>query len=250
MQAPNTPLWLSAQWATDIPVIAGVSLTSSPFAKEGFNLAHHVEDDIDHVIENRKKLSEATHLSGQWLWLNQIHSTTVIEDNQYNEHNNYGDAIISRNPKKIATVLTADCVPILISNQEGTEVAAIHAGWSGIYQDILTATLTKLHTPTTKLYAWIGPCASAQAYEVDENFYQRFIHQDKAYHSYFRSNRPNHYLADLVGMTKHLLIQNQISPSHITGGNFCSIKEARFFSYRRDGKLSGRMASFIAPKAA
>ncbi len=246
MQATNQALWLPAQWTTTLPVTAGTSLTTSPLAKEGFNLAHHVDDCPQQVKDNRRILAETTQLHGDWLWLNQTHSNIVLDDSNHGD-NISADAMISRHPEKIAVVMTADCLPILLCSQNGDEVAAIHAGWQGLYRHIIIKTLEKLHTSAGEMYAWIGPCATQQNYEVDSEFYQRFCEQAPENKIFFQENRPGHYLADLVGIARAELQLHGIPEQNISGGKLCSIAEKRFFSYRRDGKYSGRMASFIAP---
>lgn len=181
-------------------------------------------------------------MSGEWLWLNQVHSATVATD-QYRP--NEADALINRDTSKVAVIMTADCVPVLLSNVDGTETAAIHAGWPGLYKRIITATLHEMYTKATALYAYIGPCATQVNYEVDLAFYQRFTEQDSAYTQYFRANRDGHYLADLIGMAISELTAFGIPREHITGGDQCTIANNHYFSHRRDGKQSGRIATFI-----
>lgn len=238
MQATFFP----AQWAIDIPVIAGTSCTPHPHFEYGFNIANHVLDDANRVLRHRDALKIATGLHGEWLWLNQVHSATVATDTYLP---NEADALINRDKDKIAVVMTADCVPVLLSNGDGTETAAIHAGWPGLYKRIISATLSGMRTPTHALYAYIGPCATQANYEVDTAFFQRFVQQSSDYEKFFQPNRQGHYLADLVGMARLELMTLGMPREHITGGEQCSIADTRFFSHRRDGKQSGRMATFI-----
>lgn len=244
MQVASSFLWQSAVWATDLPVCAGSSLTFSPFAQEGFNLAQHVEDDFVRVNHHREKLAQFTGLNGSWMWLDQHHSADVISDESYFPKCS-GDAIISRDVKKIAVVMTADCVPILLSSDNGKEFAAVHAGWPGLFKGILANTLAKMQTPVESVFAWIGPCIRQAYYEVDENFYQRFTNLERGYAQFFERNRAGHFLADLSGIAKYQLIKQGIINNKITDSGLCTIGNSGFFSYRRDGKRAGRIASFI-----
>ncbi len=246
MQAENNRNWLAADWDIALPLIAGTSITDSPLRDSGFNIARHVDDDPQRVMNQREKLRKITGLENDWLWLNQTHSAAVVNDEEY-ACGVSADAVISRNPGKTAVVMTADCVPVLLCSETGDEVAAIHAGWPGLYQRIIRATLKKMHTPNERLFAWIGPCAGKSRYEVDEAFYQRFVALDGALARCFTANRPGHYLADLVSIAKQELQQNGVEKYRISGGQWCSISDPRFFSHRRDGALAGRMASFICP---
>lgn len=240
-------LWLPADWQAPSGIIAGTSLSNSPLCTQGFNLARHVQDQPERVERHRQKLARHSGLEAQrWLWLNQIHSNIVVSDENY-QIDIDADAVISRSPDAVAVVMTADCLPILLCNAAGTEVAAIHAGWSGLYKDIIRNTIMQFHSPAQQCYAWIGPCATQARYEVDEAFYARFIEKNPDFVTYFRANREGHYLADLPAIARHQLSEQGIAAENISGGELCSIGDARFFSYRRDAGSAGRMASFIAP---
>ena len=233
-----------ADFGATLPVIAGATKTNSPFYEKGFNLALHCNDDRAKVLENRLKLAQSLNLTNKnWLWLNQIHSEIVITDEDYYEGIS-ADAVISRNKNNIPVVMTADCVPILLTSPNGEERAAIHAGWQGLFKGIIKNTLEKMLNPKEQIYAWIAPCAGKDNYEVDLSFYQRFWDLDKNYQQFFKPNRPNHHLADLSGIAEYQLRQGGVK--NITNSRICSITKPNFFSYRRDKEKAGRMATFIA----
>lgn len=246
MQIAQQALWQAAHWRTELPVQAGVSRSFSRYARDGFNLALHVADDPERVRDNRARLAEVTSLSGTWMWLDQKHGVEVVADDGYTAGCS-ADAVISRTPKKIAVVMTADCVPILLSAVHGAEVAAVHAGWPGLATHILARTLSRMHTPTEAIFAWIGPCIRQMRYEVDESFRARFVTIDSAYHRFFVANRTGHFLADLPGIARHQLACAGIPPAHIADCSLCTSNDPGFFSYRRDGSDAGRIASFINP---
>ena len=101
-------------------------------------------------------------------WLNQTHSTQVTTLSRAQDYEADADAAICREADLIAVVLTADCLPILICNQRGDEVAAVHAGWRGLADGIVSATLKKMQTPAAQLMAWIGPAISQARFEVGD----------------------------------------------------------------------------------
>ncbi|MBR1375616.1 MAG: peptidoglycan editing factor PgeF [Cardiobacteriaceae bacterium] len=239
-------LWKKAEFAVKIPVIAGTTLSSYPDFARGFNLAKHIEDDAEKVEQARLRLMQATGLNRRFLWLNQIHSAEVITADKYFDGVS-ADAAISRDKNTVAVVMTADCVPILLARRDGQEVAAIHAGWRGIYGEIIPRTVEKLQGEMADFYAYIGPCAGRDKYEVDTEFRTRFCEMNAEFARFFRpSEREKHYLADLVAIVKYQLNAGGISDERITGGEICSISDERFFSYRRDGKKAGRTATFVA----
>lgn len=246
MQVARQVLWQAARWRTDLPVRAGVSRSFSPLARQGFNLALHVADDPARVRRNRDRLAAATGLCGTWMWLDQRHGAAVVDDDDY-AAGCPADAAISRTHGKIAVVMTADCVPVLLSAACGGEVAAVHAGWPGLAKKILANTISRMRTPAAALFAWIGPCIRQMRYEVDEAFYRRFVVLDAAYRAFFVANRSGHFLADLPGIARHQLAARGIPPENIADCGLCTGSDPGFFSYRRNGGRAGRIASFVHP---
>lgn len=242
----DNSLFIQADWPLTDRVLAGTTVSGSPLAKDGFNLAQHVDDDIEHVRYNRRRLLAAMHPQITPMWLSQYHSEKVISAGDY-FFGIEADAAISRDSKQMPVVLTADCLPILLTDCQGREVAAVHAGWQGLYRGIIANTIAKMTALPSDIYAWIGPGISQANYEVDEAFYQRFIKLDHELEVYFRATRPLHYLADLSGIAIKQLQLSGLERDKIYNSGLCSFSDKRFFSHRRDGRLSGRMATFIHP---
>jgi len=136
------------------------------------NLGIYVGDDERHVLQNRQQLVESLQLPGEPQWLQQTHSTrcVVVE----NETNRDADAAITRSPLHPLVILTADCLPITLCNVQGNEIAAIHAGWRGLYQGIVESSLARMNSKACDLMAWIGPAICQNCYEVGEEVYQAF----------------------------------------------------------------------------
>ncbi|MCL4122089.1 UNVERIFIED_CONTAM: hypothetical protein GTU68_010563 [Idotea baltica] len=140
--------------------------------------------------------------------------------------------------------MTADCLPILLCNTAGTEVAAIHAGWRGLAAGVVSNAVKQFCSPATDLMAYFGPAISQQNFEVGPEVRQAFLSSSSHEHdSKFGDCNVDHWMADLYGLARIAL--NQIGISQIYGGDLCSYADAkRFYSYRRDGQ-TGRMASLI-----
>ena len=137
----------------------------------------------------------------------------------------------------VCVVQMADCMPVLFTDEDGTTVAAAHAGWRGLAGGVLEATLAAMGVPRHKVLAWLGPAIGPQAYEVGEDVRAAFAGHDYA----FRPSRPGHWLLDLYAVARRKLE----GVKAVSGGGFCTFTEAdRFFSYRRD-RTSARMGAFI-----
>ncbi|MCP3689010.1 MAG: peptidoglycan editing factor PgeF [Gammaproteobacteria bacterium] len=209
-----------------------------------FNLAQHVGDEKQSVLANRRLLKRLHGLPNEPGWLNQTHSTRVATLGRADAFNSDADAAITREPGKVAVVMTADCLPVLLCNQHGNEVAAVHAGWRGLADGILRTTLDAMTSPADELLAWIGPAISQQHFEISDEVRQLFLekHGPAAAHR-FVGNRSGHWLCDLPGLAADELHRHGLGKVHLSG--LCSYDDDdSFYSYRRSG-TTGRMASLI-----
>ena len=102
----------------------------------GLNLASHVHDNLLAVEKNRQLLVDQLALPAQPLWLNQVHGTGVVDAATVSQLVT-ADAAYCDQKNKICAVLTADCLPVLICNRQGTKVAAVHAGWRGLLAGVI-----------------------------------------------------------------------------------------------------------------
>lgn len=205
------------------------------------NLADHVGDDPVHVSLNRSRLVHALDLPEEPEWLQQTHSIRVIDLDH--SQSREGDAAVTTLPRTIAVVLTADCLPVLLCDVEGKEVAAAHAGWRGLLNGVLEQTVLQMRSDPGDLLAWLGPAIGQQHFEVGEEVREAYLQHSADNEGFFSSTRPGHYLADLYGIAR--LVLNKLGISHISGGDNCTYSDpGTFFSYRRDGE-TGRQASLI-----
>jgi YfiH family protein len=163
------------------------------------------------------------------------------------------DACFSRAPRHACRVLTADCLPVLICNEQGTEVAAVHAGWRGLAAGVIENCVAQLRSAPAKLLVWLGPAISQDAFEVGEEVCSAFVsaapdYLQDATRACFRAAEQGKYFADLYALARLRL--NELGISRVTGGDYCTFSQTElFYSYRRDAS-SGRMISvivFVAP---
>lgn len=212
----------------------------SPF--DTLNLGDHVGDDPAHVAKNRQTLIRSAQLPSSPLWLTQTHQTDVIHAKDWLPGIT-ADAITSDLPQHVCAVLTADCLPVLITNTSGSQVAAVHAGWRGLQAGIIEKTLTKFQTPAAELLVWLGPAIGPEAFEVGAEVRAAFLAVDSAAETAFIQTQNGRYLADIYQLARQRLFAQGVSA--IYGGDYCTVsQEALFFSYRRDG-TTGRMATLI-----
>ena len=147
--------------------------------------------------------------------------------------------------------MTADCLPVLLTNANGTAIGAAHAGWRGLCAGVLEATVTELLNLSDdqnpeNLMAWLGPAIGPTEFEVSEDVLQAF--KESGYSvpvNAFKAiaNKPGKFLADIYQLARGRL--EGCGLKMITGGQYCTVKERElFFSYRRDGQ-TGRFASAI-----
>jgi YfiH family protein len=146
--------------------------------------------------------------------------------------------------------MTADCLPVLLCDKAGSVVAAVHAGWRGLCDGVLEASIHKIcmatQIKTADLMAWLGPAIGPNAFEVGAEVRAQYVEKDKNAASAFIL-LDDKFLANIYQLATQRL--NNVGVTHIYGGghdeDFCTFTdEERFFSFRRDGD-TGRMATLI-----
>ncbi len=218
----------------------GPGVSSSPFSR--FNLGARCGDEPVAVHSNRIALQQHYQLPGEPLWLHQVHGVDVVMDDGTRGNEPMADAALSTLEGSVLAVLTADCLPVLFCNREGTEIAAAHAGWRGLADGMLECTVQAMTSPPESLLAWIGPAAGAAHYEIGEEVRQAFMAHSAQAASAFTATRPGHYLVDLPALARQRLADAGVHS--VFGGDYCTLSDSRFYSHRREQR-TGRMASVI-----
>ncbi len=214
---------------------------------QGLNLGLHVNDKPNLVLQNRKKLQQHLSLDSPFYWLNQTHSTTLLNLDGYN--NTYAteaDAVWTVLNQQVCVVMTADCLPILLTDKVGSFVCAIHAGWRGLCHGIIEQSIEHIcaqrQISSRDLLVWLGPCIGPDAFQVGPEVRAEFIrHHAQAEFAFYAQNEA--YLADLHALARLRL--QVLNVAEISACKSCTFSEPQlFYSYRRDGQC-GRMATLI-----
>lgn len=231
--------------------------SAPPF--NSLNLGTHVGDSFAHVQLNRERLASHLRLANKPLWLEQVHGTDVVsvplsidsqlaDDVFVNEEpaTPMADVVLSRTIGEVCAIMTADCLPVLFCDQAGTVVAAAHAGWRGLVNGVLEATLQAMNVDPTTVMAWLGPAIGPSAFEVGGEVRAAFMaHLPQAAAAFVVNGDPAHdkWLADIYQLARLRLAAAGVTQCY--GGDYCTYTDsARFFSYRRQPK-TGRQASLI-----
>lgn len=237
--------WITPDWPAPANVRALSTTRQRGFSVDtfaGLNLAAHVDDDPAVVARNREWLRETARLPAEPMWLQQVHGTLVWTGGAAPTPPT-ADASIASSPGQVCAILTADCLPVLFCDLDGTTVAAAHAGWRGLVGGVLDATIEAMRVPTSRLIAWLGPAIEPAAFEVGGEVLERFVARDPAHARAFERNERGRWQADLYALARGEL--NRLGVEGVHGGGFATFADAaRFYSYRRD-KRTGRMASLI-----
>ncbi|MGB5180478.1 MAG: peptidoglycan editing factor PgeF [Gammaproteobacteria bacterium] len=240
--------WLVPDWPA-APQVRAVCTTRrgghsvGPYSS--MNPADHVGDDPAAVLANRQTLQQVLHLPAQPRWLQQVHGTTVIDAADAFESGRVAvaDAARCATPGVVCAVLTADCLPVLLCDRAGRQVAALHAGWRGLAAGVIEQTVDAMQQSGEALLAWLGPAISPAAYQVGDEVRESFMNHDSQAQAAFQPDPAGGWKADLYRLARQRLAARGVSA--IYGGNECSFSDAeRFYSYRRDG-VTGRMATLI-----
>ncbi|KTD59227.1 peptidoglycan editing factor PgeF [Legionella shakespearei] len=233
----------SANWPAPANVSAVTTTRVQGFSQAPYdqnNLGLHVGDNDLHVMKNRQQLSELLNLPAEPIWLEQTHSTTCIIAEK--ESNRNADAAVTRSFLHPLVIMTADCLPIMLCNKQGDEIAAIHAGWRGLCNGIVENTLSKMDSNPSELLAWIGPAICGKCYEVGEEMYSAFTSK---YPQSNRSFKPvqSKWMANLPEIAEMVL--NLQGVNAVYQSDLCTFElKNQFYSYRREPQ-TGRIGTLI-----
>lgn len=216
---------------------------------DSFNLAAHVGDDEASVAANRARLAELIGVPEQrMVYMEQIHSPNVtvvtaeMLDELDGEPVEFTDSLVTAEPGVALVVLTADCVPVLLSDEEAGVVAAVHAGRMGARNGVVPATLRRmveLGAVPARIHALLGAAAAGVDYEVPEHMAADV--EDRLPGSRTTTSRGTPGLDIRAGITRQLLGEGVRS---VDADPRSTISEESFFSYRREGR-TGRQASVV-----
>lgn len=234
--------WLIPDWPAPAGIKACVTtraggISIAPF--DSFNLGDHVDDDPAAVAHNRALLTSRLHT--QPAWLKQVHGINVVEASPTEVLQ--ADASWSQTPGVACTIMTADCLPALFCNRQGTQVAAAHAGWRGLAAGVLEAAVDSFADAPSEILVWLGPAIGPQAFEVGPEVRDAFIAtHPETIEAFVPSVNAGKFMADIYQLARMRLAAHGVKA--VYGGGLSTYNDERFFSYRR-GARTGRFASLV-----
>lgn len=243
---------LRPEWQAPAGVQSAFSLRSGGTSVppwDSLNLGVHVGDDPDAVARNRRRLAEALALPSQPWWLEQVHGTEVAIFDQppspqvtATAPRPIADAAVTREAGVVLTIQVADCLPVLLTADDGSVLGAAHAGWRGLVAGVLERTVEAMAVPGARLRAWLGPSIGPAHFEVGGEVREAFLAAGDAA-SAFVANPRGRWQCDLPALARARL--ERLGIREIAGGQWCTAADpVRFFSHRRDQR-TGRMAALL-----
>jgi len=234
------PLWEAPKHVRVAATTRAGGVSKPPY--DALNLGLHVGDELTDVQANRKMVADALAIPNSPSWLRQVHGTKLVRHSQSDaKRTDEADGVWTDQEGVVLAVLTADCLPIVLCNKAGTRVAVLHAGWRGLAQGIVSAAL-QVFAQEDDLMAWLGPAIGPQAFEVGGEVRAEFIQRDASHSTAFQAaTQPGKYFADIYQLARQELVLGGVK---VFGGDFCTVTDSRFYSHRRDGVRSGRLATY------
>lgn len=221
--------------------------SEAPYAS--MNLGLHVGDLSEVVEANRRNLVDAFGLPGEPQWLDQVHGNAVITVEQVTAQTPAADALVTRRAGVVLSIMSADCLPVVLVAPEYGVVAVAHGGWRGLADGIVARTLQRMDCPPEAVTAWLGPAIGADHFEVGDEVWDRFVAPDWHMASCFAATPRHTFMADLYAIARRQL--STLGVQAVSGGEYCTWRDTElFYSYRRaqsaglEGR-TGRMATLV-----
>ena len=232
----------------------------SPMPEAALSLAGFNDDEAENILENRRRFLKL--FPGEWTlagcW--QVHGSDVrlvkdVEDAKpaENQHADtvYCDAIVSDAAGVLASVKTADCVPLLVGDPQTGSFAAVHAGWRGTLAEVARVAVRRMQEEygvrPEDLRVAIGAAAGACCYEVGTDVIDAFMSKFPNGERLFIETRANHALIDLLTANRDQLVAEGVKEEKIHIAPICTMcRTDLFFSYRKEKKVHGKVGRLMA----
>jgi YfiH family protein len=233
-----TPDWPAPKNVRTLQTTRNGGISAAPY--NSLNLSSNV-GDVPLAVARNRMLLEPT-LPSEPVWLKQVHGVAVVDAAQA-ECWPEADACVSTHVGAVCVVMTADCLPVLLCNDKGSVIGAVHAGWRGLCDGVIERTVRAMDVPRGTLMAWLGPAIGVQAFEVGDEVRAEFVAKDPRATAAFVPSTSGKWLTDIYQLAGLRL--NALGITRVYGGGLCTYTDStNFFSYRRDG-VTGRMGTFI-----
>jgi len=241
---------IEADWPAPSPVRAFCTSREGGFSKGDFgsaNMALHVDDNDGDVAANRAALARALPSGTELHWLEQVHGLDVLPARAHSgAAPATGDGWYCDVPLQALIIMSADCLPLLLCNRAGSEIAALHAGWRGVAGNILAHGVARFNSPPDQLLLWIGPGISAAHFTVGDDVREQLANSVADADStdcFSKTRADGRSTADLATLVR--LQAQALGVGSVYGGQSCSFSQPeQFYSYRR-AQRTGRNATVI-----
>ncbi len=251
--------YLQPSWAAEASIHAGFTTRNGGLSRPPYNslnLGYNTEDPRHNVEGNRSSLARAFDLQPHLLLtVKQVHGTDILlidEPNPDLSHflNVECDTVVTNQPGIMIGVLTADCYPVVIFDPVQRAAAVIHVGWRGAAAGILGKTVESLQSSfgsrPEQLVAAVGPGIGAHKYEVDRPVRDAFRRGSGHWEKIAKEVELGKWHLDLRKSALLQLGDAGLDPSRVEAADECTCCHRElFFSYRRDGGVTGRQLGFV-----
>jgi YfiH family protein len=245
LESLNVPHAFSTRWG-------GVSPPPFDSLNLGISRDAELKDSAANIETNYQRLAGAIGCGKlRRAWVSQVHGREIFEIHAGDgfESGPCADGMITDDPGRILSTKYADCVPILLASGNGRVVAAVHAGWRGLVAGIVIEAVRRLTVVSggavNEFVAAVGPCISKGAFEVGPEVMTAF---DQIFDVRASGEHTAKGHVDLQKATVHQLLSEGLQEDRIDTTDLCTYQTpALFYSHRRDGAATGRMAALIAP---
>ncbi len=258
-----TPNWPAPAHVQALCTTRAGGVSQPPY--DSLNLGDHVGDAPEAVAANRVAFAKRLNVGQDArpvvkpVFLNQVHGTQVVKLDANTPDATVADACISTRRDLACTIMVADCLPVLLTDEAGSFVAAAHAGWRGlaghegqgilesVFESKMAVDQSKYAHKATKIIAWLGPCIGPEAFEVGPEVRAAFVSHDAQAAACFKALSSDKWLCDLQGLARQRLQTLGVTQVFGNDGSspWCTVSNlSKFFSHRRD-RISGRMAACI-----
>jgi YfiH family protein len=199
----------------------------SPAPYDSLNLGDHVDDDPSNVQENRRRVAASIGVDvSRLVIINQVHGRDVVNANEATSDSS-GDVIVDFGDEFAIAVLVADCLPILLVDEDSPTLAVVHAGWRGLENNVLESSLEHFEHREA-VHAFIGPSISSASYQVGPDVAEHFTDVPGA----VLPDTGDRSRLDLRAVAVAQLLALNVTDAHVTVATQSTDGGATFFSDR------------------
>ena len=208
-----------------------ILVTKKSFSpKKDFNISFSGKNKYEETKKNIDFLTD-NFLPSEPYFIKQIHGEKVIDLDRNIFQSYVADGLVTSKKKQVISILTADCMPIVISSICGSIICVLHVGRKGVEFNIIESAFKILKNYNYSFEAWIGPSISKDYYLVDESIKKIFVSIDKKYEEFFLKNSNNLHM-DLSGIATYQLKKNNVNNIYYSG--LCTVKDCKdLYSFRK-----------------